>query len=227
MTDARAPIVPTRVRLWDAPVRLIHWSIAGLLVVSWWTQENDLIAWHRRSGYAIAALLAFRLFWGFFGSQTARFSSFVRGPCGVLFYLRGRAVAGLGHTPLGALSVVVLLTALTAQVGMGLFAIDEEAFESGPLARLVSFETARAMAGAHEWGFRIIVALTVLHLAAIAWYALKGKNLVGPMVTGRKRLTLGVPEPARARAWAYIVGPVLAAAVFALLLWLNAQAHLS
>ncbi|MGZ8370462.1 MAG: cytochrome b/b6 domain-containing protein [Caulobacteraceae bacterium] len=219
-------VQPTRIRLWDGPVRLIHWSIAGLLVVSWWTQDHDLMSWHRRSGYAIAALLAFRLFWGVFGSQTARFSSFIKGPRAVLAYVRGRAVAGLGHTPLGAFSVIALLAALIAQVGMGLFAIDEEGFESGPLARFVSFDTARAVAGAHEWGFRIILALSVLHIAAIAWYALKGKNLIGPMITGRKRLALDMPEPARAKAWAYVAGVVLAAAVFALLLWLNAQAHL-
>ena len=35
---------------------------------------------HFWSGYTIFALVLFRIAWGFFGSTTARFSDFVKGP---------------------------------------------------------------------------------------------------------------------------------------------------
>ena len=51
----------------------------------------------------------FRVYWGFFGSSTARFSQFVRGPRAIVSYLKGRWAAMPGHNPLGALSVLALL----------------------------------------------------------------------------------------------------------------------
>ena len=45
----------------------------------------------------------------------------------------------LGHNPLGALSVLVMLLVLFAQVSSGLFS-DDEIATSGPLSRFVSGE---------------------------------------------------------------------------------------
>ena len=55
---------------------------------SWWSAKNDHLDWHIWSGIAILTLLIFRLLWGLFGSSTARFANFVRGPRAVLAYLR-------------------------------------------------------------------------------------------------------------------------------------------
>jgi len=91
----------------------------------------------------------------------------------------------LGHNPLGALSVIAILLALAAQVGLGLFATDTDGLESGPLSRYVSYEFSRAAGELHEDAFNILLLLIILHVAAIAFYlVVKRINLIGPMVTG-------------------------------------------
>jgi cytochrome b len=187
----------TSVRVWDAPTRIVHWAIALLIPWSWWTASHDQLERHRASGYALLGLLLFRLIWGVAGSETARFASFVKGPRAIGRYLRGDEPPPLGHSPLGALSVVAMLAALAVQIGLGLFAIDEDGLEEGPFAHFVSFDTARWAAGLHHKIFWVIVALATLHIAAILYYRLvRGRRLVAAMVTGRTRWDGNAPATA-------------------------------
>lgn len=185
-----APEAGVRAKLWDAPVRIVHWSLVVLIAFSWWASEDHL-NWHRWSGYTILGLVVFRILWGFAGGGAARFSSFVKGPGQALAYARTlpeRAPSNVpGHNPLGGWSVVALLAALAVQVATGLFAVDIDAFEGGPLSHLVSFQTGRAIAEIHELSFRVIQALVVLHVAAVLFYLVyKRTNLIGAMITGRR-----------------------------------------
>ena len=95
--------------VWDLPVRLFHWLLAGADPFSWWSVNTITPTGTSGRACAILTLLIFRLLWGSFGSSTARFANFVRGPRGVRDYLRGTTGAAIGHTPLGALSVVAML----------------------------------------------------------------------------------------------------------------------
>ena len=63
--------------VWDVPVRVIHWLIVIAVGVSWWSAEERVMDVHRYSGYALAGLIIFRIYWGFAGSSTARFAQFV------------------------------------------------------------------------------------------------------------------------------------------------------
>ncbi len=179
--------------VWDLPTRLFHWSVVVLIAFSWWSAENAFEPWHFWSGYAVVFLLLFRILWGFVGSSTARFVSFVRGPAAVLDYLRTGRWPLAGHSPLGALSVVAMLLSMLVQVGTGLIQIDSDDFVEGPLASLVSFETAEAAHDVHELNFNILLALIGLHVAAILFYRLAlGRKLLGPMISGRAELEDGV-----------------------------------
>ncbi|MGH7024307.1 MAG: cytochrome b/b6 domain-containing protein, partial [Caulobacteraceae bacterium] len=179
---------PRQVKVWDVPTRLVHWLIAALVPFSWWSAHSDHLPWHRLSGYTILGLLVFRLAWGFAGASTARFRAFLSGPGRIHAWLGGRLGDFAGHTPLGGWSVLAMLAALAVQVGLGLFSIDEDGFEAGPLAKFVSFNDARAIAHFHHLWFWVVVGLIVLHLAAIAVYATRGRNLTGAMITGRAAL---------------------------------------
>ncbi|MBT0667247.1 cytochrome b/b6 domain-containing protein [Novosphingobium profundi] len=196
----------TSIRLWDLPVRLCHWSFVILIPALWWTAENDEMHWHMRLGMTLAALLAFRILWGFFGSSTARFTSFVRGPGAVLGYLRslGREphVPIAGHNAAGGWSVLALLGAMVLQVGLGLISGDPDYGAAGPLYDIAGYELAY---DATEWHtkiiFNVILAVVGLHLAAIVFYRLfKRDNLVKPMLTGRRPMPKDssgmVPVPA-------------------------------
>jgi cytochrome b len=87
-------------------------------------------------------LVIFRLIWGFVGGSTARFSDFIRGPRGVAAYVRD-LVAGrtdravIGHNPLGGWSVAAMLVLLAVELGLGLFSIDVDGDQAGPLAKFI------------------------------------------------------------------------------------------
>ena len=185
--------------VWDLPVRLVHWLLAGLIAFSWWSVHNHHTSWHIWSGCAILTLLIFRLLWGFVGSSTARFANFVRGPSAIRDYLGGRW-SGVGHNPLGALSVVALFAAVAIQVGLGLISEDEDGIYTGPLYRLVSIETSDKARDIHELWFNVILCLIVLHVAAVIVYRLRGKHLTRPMITGRAAIAPGA-QPMRPGKW--------------------------
>lgn len=209
---------PERIRLWDWPIRLIHWSFALLMPALWWTWKDNQIQLHETLGYVTLGLLAFRLYWGFVGSSTARFASFVKGPGAIWRYLRGEDPASPGHNPVGALSVLILLGLMIAQVVVGLFTQDVDGIESGPLTYLVSYDTADAARHWHDLLFDVLLGFIVLHVCAIAFYAIvKRDNLIGPMLTGRKRMR--VVEPPRFAPWWRI--PVGAAISAALAYWVS------
>ena len=172
-------------RVWDLPVRLVHWLLVALIAFSWWSAENDRMEWHIWSGLGILTLILFRLLWGVVGSSTARFANFVRGPRAVIGYFRG-SWSGIGHTPLGALSVVALLLLIAIQLGLGLVASDEDGLFQGPLSHLVGFETAETAAELHDDMFDVLLVLIGIHVAAVLFYFISArKNLVWPMISGR------------------------------------------
>jgi cytochrome b len=185
--------------IWDLPVRLFHWVLVGLIAFAWWSAEYHYDDLHIWSGIAVLTLLIFRILWGFFGSSTARFANFIRGPRAVFGYLRGEW-RGVGHNPLGALSVVALLGLVSVQVGLGLFASDEDGLMQGPLASLVSMGASDTAKELHEELFNFLLALIGLHVAAILYYRFKGKSLVNPMITGKGEVEPGV-EPMRPGKW--------------------------
>lgn len=202
------------IRIWDLPTRLVHWGMALLIPFSWWTAEIGQMDRHRLSGYTLLGLLLFRLLWGFWGSDPSRFRAFVKGPVSVWRYVRGgEARKTLGHNPLGGWSVVAMLGALSLQIGLGLFAVDEDGLESGPLSHLIEFDTGRAIAGFHETFFWVLVALVALHIAAILWYLLiRRKNLVAAMITGRMDVPGPVEQPRIVPAWRAILAILIAGA---------------
>jgi cytochrome b len=205
-------------RVWDGATRLVHWLLVALVGLSWWTASHHRMNYHRYSGYALLGVLAFRLYWGVFGSTTARFAHFVKGPRSIWRYLRSRALkAAPGHNPLGALSVLALLGLLLGQVTLGLFCVDVDGLESGPLSHWVTFETGRACARLHRIGFDVLKALILLHIVAVLLYwVVKRDNLVRPMITGSKGWSHGpLPRIEFAPRWHAVLGIALAA----LLVW--------
>jgi cytochrome b len=200
------PALGTRVAVWDLPLRLFHALLAaavalaittGLLGGSWMTL-------HGRAGLAVVGLIAFRLVWGVVGSTHARFANFVPTPTRLCLQWQGRW-QGLGHNPLGALSVMALLGLLAVQAGTGLFGNDEISF-TGPLAGLVDDAVSIRLTGLHQTLAWVLYALVALHVAAIVWHAAHGDDLVRPMLRGWK----AVDRPAQAPSGGGLMALVLA-----------------
>ncbi|MGB6053657.1 MAG: cytochrome b/b6 domain-containing protein [Burkholderiaceae bacterium] len=210
-------------RVWDLPLRLFHWSLALLVVVSLVTQQigGNAMEWHFLSGYAVLALLLFRLAWGLVGSRYARFSSFLYAPAEILAYLRGAARRYHGHNPLGSLSVFALLGVVLAQAVSGLFANDDIASE-GPLVKFISKDWSDSFTWFHKAvSGNLIYALIGLHIAAIVYYCLRKKqNLVKPMLTGDKVVdadTQAADDSWRMRLLALALLAISAAVVYGLI----------
>jgi cytochrome b len=200
------------VKVWDLPTRLFHWVLSVLVLMMFLTGELDWPAIplpgrtidhmivHKWCGYAILALLLFRLAWGMVGSSTARFASFVRGPGAAFTYLGGLfrkpAAFFAGHNPAGGLMIVLMLAALLVQAITGLFSKDDDDFlgiAEGPLHRSVSEATGKTMTNIHLYGHEVIEILIYVHILANLYYWLvRREDLIAAMFTGRRRLPTDV-----------------------------------
>jgi cytochrome b len=200
------------VRVWDLPIRLFHWSIVILICCAWITQEFDYMEWHVWIGYTILTLLLFRVVWGFVGSDTARFTRFLRSPMTAFRHLarirQREPDREIGHNAAGGWMVLVMLALLGVQAGTGLFSNDDANTE-GPLMHLVGKERSDWLSHIHSLNFTFIEIVIALHVLAIIAYAvLKRHDLVRPMVTGTKLLPSDTAPPR-------LASPLRAAAAFA------------
>lgn len=221
----RAHENPRHIRIWDWPVRLTHWALVLCILALYATGEYGWLTmeWHFRFGYAALALILFRLLWGVFGSEHARFVDFVRGPRAILHYLESWRSThyrpALGHNPLGALAILAMLALILAQAVSGLFSNDEiEWF--GPLSERVSTSASGDWTDWHQLGQKLLLVVIVLHLTAISVYRLvKHEDLVLPMLTGRKQRSEGKDARWRSPWLALGLFAVCAVAVWAITVW--------
>lgn len=206
------------ISLWDLPTRLFHWllvlCVTGSLVSV--NLGGTWMVWHERCGLAVIGLLSFRLAWGIVGSTHARFHEFVPGPAAISAYLKGEW-QGLGHNPLGALSVFAMLGLLGFQAVTGLFATDAIAF-NGPLYRAVSSSWNDTITSWHKLTEWFIYGLIGLHIASVLFYTLvKKDNLIAPMITGRKNVSAEVASERKGGGW---IAVIVALVVAGIAIWL-------
>ncbi len=164
------------IRVWDPAVRVLHWGLVATYAIAYLT-EDDMLSIHRVAGYAVGAILALRVVWGFVGPRHARFADFVHRPRGVLGYLRDlvtfRSRRYLGHSPAGGAMVIALLAMLVLTVATGIAA------DQGG-ARSFLREAHDAIA---NLGFLLVLA----HIGGVALASfVHRENLVRAMVTGLK-----------------------------------------
>ncbi|WAJ38458.1 cytochrome b/b6 domain-containing protein [Pseudomonas sp. GOM7] len=167
-------------RVWDPVVRLFHWSLAGAFLANYFfTEEGE--NWHRWFGYYAVAWLAIRLVWGFVGAPAARWADFWPTPARLRAHVRalfaGNPYHRLGHSPLGAL-VMILMMALMLGLGVTGFLMEEVDY----------FWGADLPQDIHEFFANALMALVGLHIAAALFesYRLR-ENLPLSMITGKRR----------------------------------------
>lgn len=187
---------PTRIRVWDLPVRLFHWLLAATFAGAWATAEAK--GWHGvhlAFGYTFAGLIVFRVIWGFVGSRYARFRSFAFGPQAVLAYLRslltGHPEHHFGHNPAGAWAIFAMLAAGSAVAATGYLAVGEA--------------SPKLWEDLHEGIAATVLALVVVHVAGVVVASLRHReNLIAAMVSGCKKVqanpdSSAIPATQRAR----------------------------
>jgi cytochrome b len=212
------------VRIWDLPTRIFH-GLLIVLIAGMYVTGNVGDAWmqlHFLLGYALLTLLLFRLIWGIWGGYWSRFSNFVPTPSRLIQYvtaLRQRhTTSTIGHNPLGALSVLAMLSLLLVQVLSGLCSSDDIA-SSGPWTSLVSSDWVEWATFYHtEIGQVVLFCLIALHVASVAFYKwVQHEDLITPMIEGDKALptdTIPSIDSAKTRTVAAIVVVVCGYVVF-------------
>jgi cytochrome b len=189
--------------VWDLPLRLFHWLLVLSIAASWYTAERSedylnigsfsagYIQIHFWLGYWTLGMIIFRVIWGFVGPRHARFSNFMRGPSKTAAYIRSFGsrdyVPAPGHNPLGAWSVVLLLSMIAAQAITGLFLVDNTEIYLAPYHQTVDPSTASRFATFHFTNFDVLLWAIGLHVLAVLFYVFaKRQNLIGAMLSGRK-----------------------------------------
>jgi cytochrome b len=216
---------PRIVLVWDVFIRVFHWLIVALVVAAYATWRLNWMVWHGWVGDAVLTLLLFRLSWGFFGSETARFRGFLSSPRRVLqhlkYSLRREPDHQVGHNSAGGWMVLILLALLLVETLTGIYVANDIADE-GPMTEMVPAWAANAIASSHAIVWDALLAAIVLHVLAIAGFAaIKGQNLLRPMITGTKVLPASVAEPrvgSPALAALLLLGGAMVAALLANLL---------
>lgn len=203
-----------RVKIWDSFVRISHWLMVILVFGMWFTAEEGYMDWHLRLAGVLGGLVITRILWGFWGSESARFSKFVKGPQAVVAHIKeligGKYQPGNTHNAAGGWAVLALLLLLLVQFGSGLFATDD-IFFSGPLSSTVSSSVSDMLTEVHEIAFNILLVLILVHVIAVLAYRLFGVNLIAAMIHG-KRENVSAP-----RLVSGIIGIVAAAIIAAAL----------
>lgn len=197
------------IRVWDAPTRVFHWLLVFSFAGAYLTSESE--RWslvHITLGYTLGGLIAFRLFWGFVGTRYARFTSFVKGPSEVLQYAKSMATLKpkhfVGHNPLGAVAIVLLIVSGIAIVVTGYAAFTEIGGEWVAELHEVSANAMLILVGVHIAG---VVAASWLHK----------ENLARAMVNGFKQ---GKAADGISRVWVSVAVVLVAAVlVFWYLQW--------
>jgi cytochrome b len=211
-----------RVPVWDLPTRLFHWIIVVLLAAAYITERLNWMDWHAWIGEAALTAVLFRILWGCFGSDTARFAHFVASPRAALRHLlhslRREPDRQVGHNAAGGWMVLLLLTLLLAEPLTGLF-VNNDVADEGPFTEIAPAAVSNAITALHAYLWDALLAAAALHVLAIVLYALaKGHNLIAPMISGRKLLPAAVTAPrmtGAARAVTLLACSVLVVAALA------------
>lgn len=203
---------PAPVRVWDAPVRVVHALLALCFFGAFITAESE--AWrllHITLGYTAGGLVAFRLLWGVLGTRHARFARFLRGPGAVVRYLRSlvdpQPEHHVGHNPAGGWAIMGLLLGVALLVASG-WAVYSD----------LGGEIAEELHEALGNGLLLLVGVHVAGVVLSSWR--HRENLVRAMVTGRKA---GTPADAIGRT-AWPVAVLIVAAVLGFWAWQWTQA---
>ena len=190
MTPAQSP-APSRHRIWDLPTRTFHWALLLCLVGAVVSVKIGEMQAHLVFGSSLLALVLFRILWGFFGSQTSRFQSFLPYPKALLACLKSffrKNQPHIGHDALGGLATLTLLALFLAIPIVGLFSNDDLLFE-GPLAHFVSKSLGNFLTFVHVKLGDIAIVFVSLHIAVILFNRFyKKDDLISPMLDGNKNL---------------------------------------
>ncbi|WP_448211979.1 cytochrome b/b6 domain-containing protein [Colwellia sp. MEBiC06753] len=172
-------------RIWDLFTRIYHFSQLILLAILWYSGEQGDFDLHFLCGYLMLSLFIARIIWGLVGSDTSKFSHFLKSPITAWQWLKRPHQPHTGHNPLAGYMVLALIITLGLQLFSGLFATDDVLAE-GPLIYWLSENFAETMDSLHHTNFNVLLGLIALHIIAAVVHSLKADNVIKAIfITGK------------------------------------------
>jgi len=170
--DERAP--DGRILVWGAAVRLLHWTLAALVVFDFVDDDGGPV--HRAIGYVAAGVVVLRLLRAAFADGDEGLRALKPSIAGMLAYLRNGTPRTIGHDPLG-IWMVWLLWALVLLLGV-----------TGWMTHLDAFWGDDRLHAVHAVLADALLVAALLHVAGVATMSWRWReNLLASMLTGRKR----------------------------------------
>lgn len=195
-------------KVWDGFVRFFHWTMVLLIAGLYFTAEEGMMELHMLCGYTLMALVATRLVWGIIGSDTAKLKALFHSPKSAVAALTDKGDLKPGHSPSGSYMVLAFFALLIGQIVSGLMTTDDIMVD-GPLVQYVDSAWVSIASEWHEVNFDILLIAIIVHVLAIVIYRMKGKNLLGAMVTGKNPQVKEASGSFKPSWWAFIVFAVL------------------
>jgi cytochrome b len=163
-----------RILVWSAAVRLLHWSLAALVVFDFVVDDGGPV--HRGVGYVAAGVVVLRLLRAAFAGGAENLRALKPSITRTLSYLRDGTPRTIGHDPLG-IWMVWLLWTLVLLLGVTGWMLHLDAFWGDD--RLYAVHAVLA--------YTLLVA-AVLHVAGVTTMSWRWReNLPASMLTGKKR----------------------------------------
>lgn len=169
--------------VYDLPTRLFHWFFSGLFLLSFViakTVDDDSVgfSYHMLAGILLGGLVLWRIFWGTFGSQHARWSGFNLNPLDLKDYflgiLSGSKKRWSGHNPASSWAAI---TMFVLALGLAI---------SG---YLMSTGNKEAFEDIHEFMANTFIVVVVLHVAGVILHSLRHQDAIAlSMIDGKKEL---------------------------------------
>ena len=183
-------------KVWDFATRVYHWlqAIVFMLLIATGFSGNGP---HVTIGLALFTLIVWRVMLGFFGSETNRFSQFVRSPISTIKYLTRKHTqekSTVGHNPLGGWMVVILIVGLLCQSLSGL--VLAGLLDGLPLSQYwLTDSLFEIFESVHFVLARALPMLVICHVSAVVIYKLRKKPLLKAMFTGYQASATGATTP--------------------------------
>lgn len=222
-----------QIKVRDLQTRIFHWSLVAFVLLSLVTADmtrffglnlvnkDAWLSFHIGVGTAVGILLAFKIFWGIFGSHYSRFSSLRLSRRELIRYLntvrKNIKTSYTGYNPAASWSILAIIVfgMLAVISGFVVFGLDEG---RGLLRFLYRnfYTLANPMKLLHILVTYALIAVIVVHIAGVLLEEIMHKTgIIYAMFTGKKfstateiPLTTGTPLTILSFAW--VVSPLFA-----------------
>lgn len=168
--------------LWDWPTRVFHWVLAGAFAAAFIiahsaSKQSALFYIHMIFGAIMVPAVLLRIVWGFIGSHTSRFHSFLFSPKALFLYvksaIRGEDRPSPGHNPGSSYAIYIMLLAPLGLAATG-WAQWQGLLDTEELHEMLAF---------------LMIAAVTLHLAGLSWHTIRHReNIAMSMVHGKRAI---------------------------------------